>query len=134
MPASSKGPTPDRGELSPQEKAAFERRVSDLDARIGVAKSEARHESTVSDGSSGRGMAYGFRMASELIGAGAVGGLIGHGLDVWLNTRPWLFLLFFTLGFAAGVMSVMRAYRRFQAEITAMTRGNIGKPVAGDDD
>ena len=64
----------------------------------------------------GRGMAYGMRMATELVAAVIVGGLIGYALDWWLGTKPWLFLLFFVLGFAAGVLNVLRAYERMQKE------------------
>ena len=135
MPSSTKGPPPSGREMSPEEKAAFDQRVSDLGTRIGAAKTEARHETAgTADGASKRGMAIGLRMSSELVGAIAVGGLIGHGLDRWFGTGPWLFLLFFMLGFAAGVLNVLRAYRRFQAEIAAATGGNIGKPVADEDD
>ena len=82
----------------------------------------------------GRGMAYGMRMAAELVAAVIVGGLIGYGLDYWLGSKPWLFLLFFVLGFAAGVLNVVRAYERMQKEIAARTGGRIGKSVPDDDD
>ena len=82
----------------------------------------------------GRGMAYGMRMAAELVGAVIVGGAIGWGLDKWLGSTPWLFLLFFVLGFAAGVLNVVRAYERMQKDITARTGGNIGHSVPDDED
>ena len=63
-----------------------------------------------------------------------VGGVIGWGLDWWLGTKPWLFLLFFVLGFAAGVLNVVRAYERMQKEITARTGGRIGHSVPDDED
>ena len=82
----------------------------------------------------GRGMAYGMRMAAELVGAVIVGGAIGWGLDKWLGSTPWLFLLFFVLGFAAGVLNVVRAYERMQKEIMARTGGRIGHKVPDDED
>ncbi|HEX6211290.1 MAG TPA: AtpZ/AtpI family protein [Methylomirabilota bacterium] len=39
-----------------------------------------------------------------LMGAGA-----GYLLDGWLGTSPWLFLLGFFLGLAAGIRNVFRA-------------------------
>ena len=33
---------------------------------------------------------------------------LGYALDHWLGTAPWLFLLGFVLGVAAGVVSVFR--------------------------
>ena len=82
----------------------------------------------------GRGMAYGMRMASELVGAVVVGAAIGYGLDWVLGTKPWLLLVFFVLGFAAGVLNVMRGYERLQADIRRETGGNIGHSVPDDDD
>jgi ATP synthase protein I len=79
-------------------------------------------------------MAYGFRMSSELVGAIVVGGLIGDGLDRLLGTLPWLFLLLFVHGFAAGILNILRAYRQMQGEITAQTGGTQGKSVKDDDE
>ena len=79
-------------------------------------------------------MAYGLRMATELVAAVLVGGLIGYGLDYLLGTSPWLFLLFFMLGFAAGIMNLLRAYRRLQAEIDAETGGYLGEDMPKNDD
>ncbi|MDO9382494.1 MAG: AtpZ/AtpI family protein [Hyphomicrobiaceae bacterium] len=79
-------------------------------------------------------MAYGLRMASEFVGAVLVGGLIGFGLDRWLGTTPWLFLVFFFLGFAAGVVNVTRSFTRLQEEIKVATKGDIGRSLPNDDD
>jgi ATP synthase protein I len=79
-------------------------------------------------------MAYGLRMASELVAAVLVGGIIGYFLDYLLGTAPWLFLVMFLLGFVAGILNVLRAYRRLQSEIDAETGGNLGRRVADDDD
>ena len=38
-----------------------------------------------------------------------VGAGIGWGLDFWLGTTPWGLIVFVLLGFAAGVLNVMRA-------------------------
>ena len=43
-----------------------------------------------------------------VIGAG-----FGYLLDGWLGTSPWLFLVFFFLGVAAGILNVFRAASRF---------------------
>ncbi|MFM9850284.1 MAG: AtpZ/AtpI family protein [Hyphomicrobiaceae bacterium] len=122
-----------RGELSPEERAAFERRVDQLGDKL--KRAEAQHDTGRQGGDTlqGRGMAYGFRMSSELVGAIVVGGLIGYALDQWLGTKPWLFLVFFVFGFAAGILNLLRAYRQMQGEITAQTGGNLGKTVPNDD-
>jgi ATP synthase protein I len=40
-----------------------------------------------------------------------VGAAIGYGLDRLLGTTPWLMIILLGLGFAAGVLSVVRASR-----------------------
>ena len=37
-----------------------------------------------------------------------IGGVIGYFLDRWLHTRPWLMLVFGTLGFIGGVRELLR--------------------------
>ena len=37
----------------------------------------------------------------------------GRLLDGWLGTAPWMFMLFFFFGLAAGVLNVYRAAGRF---------------------
>jgi len=125
-----------RSQMSPQERAAFEHRVSDLGARLGKvrAQQQAEAETQLDAEMRGRGMAYGMRMAAELVGAVIVGAFIGIGLDWLIGTKPWLFLLFFVLGFAAGVLNVVRAYERMQKEIAARTGGRLGQTVRDDED
>jgi ATP synthase protein I len=119
--------------MSPKERAEFKARVSDLDGKLDKLRHDGRDVEKDAE-LRGRGMAYGMRMATELVSAVIVGGLIGYALDWWLNTKPWLFLLFFVLGFAAGVLNVLRAYERMQKDFMARTGGRIGHSVPDDDD
>jgi ATP synthase protein I len=43
----------------------------------------------------------------------AVGLLFGYVLDRWLNTRPWMLLLFLLLGVVSGFVSLFRGLRRW---------------------
>jgi ATP synthase protein I len=54
-------------------------------------------------------MARGFRLSTELVAGVLVGALIGWLLDRWLGISPWGMIVFLLLGFAAGVLNVMRA-------------------------
>jgi len=130
----AKDQNPGRGELTPEERAAFQRRAGRLGDDLEKARGAHRTEPRGGDALRGRGMAYGLRMSSELVAAIVVGGLIGYGLDRWLGTTPWLFLVFFLLGFAAGILNVLRAYQRVQSEIASQTGGRIGKSMPDDDD
>ena len=54
-------------------------------------------------------MALGFRLSSELVAGVAVGGLLGWSFDRWLSTSPFGLIVFVLLGFAAGVVNVVRS-------------------------
>jgi ATP synthase protein I len=56
----------------------------------------------------GRAMSLGLNAFSEFVGAILVGAFIGWQADGWLNTRPWLLVLFLGLGAAAGFWNVYR--------------------------
>ena len=53
--------------------------------------------------------ARGFRMSTELVAGVLVGALIGWLIDRGLGISPWGMIVFLLLGFAAGVLNVMRA-------------------------
>lgn len=52
----------------------------------------------------------GFRAGVEVVSALVVGVGIGFMLDRWLGTWPWLFLVFFVVGGAAGVLNIYRLF------------------------
>jgi ATP synthase protein I len=54
------------------------------------------------------GYARGFRLSSELVAGVLVGAGIGWALDRMLGISPWGLIVFLLLGFAAGVINVMR--------------------------
>jgi len=51
-----------------------------------------------------------------LVSAVAVGTIIGFILDSWFDTKPWLIIIFFFLGAAAGILNVIRTANRMQKE------------------
>ena len=54
-------------------------------------------------------MARGFQLSSELIAGVVVGALMGWGFDRLLSTSPFGLIVFLLLGFAAGVLNVIRS-------------------------
>ena len=85
--------------------------------RLKIAKNKARSKyssSKKADPKSGIGIA--FKMSTELVSAVAVGTIIGFILDSWFDTKPWLIIVFFFLGAAAGLLNVIRTANRMQKE------------------
>ncbi|PKQ05943.1 MAG: hypothetical protein CVT73_10855 [Alphaproteobacteria bacterium HGW-Alphaproteobacteria-12] len=60
-------------------------------------------------------MGIAFRLTTELVAGVFVGGFIGWALDRWLGTTPWLMLVFFFIGVAAGILNVYRAAQQISA-------------------
>jgi ATP synthase protein I len=56
-----------------------------------------------------QGLALGFRIGIELVTAVVVSVGLGWAIDRWLGTRPWVMLVMFFLGIAAGMLNVYRA-------------------------
>jgi ATP synthase protein I len=71
---------------------------------------------------SGTDMAYAFRLASEFVAGVIVGAALGWGLDRLAGTSPWGLIGFLLLGFAAGVLNVIRTSSRLTSS------GGVTKP------
>ncbi len=61
-------------------------------------------------------MGNAFKLGTELVAAVAVGTIIGFILDSWFDTKPWLIIIFFFLGAAAGMLNVIRAANKMQKD------------------
>ena len=93
------------------EEAALSARLRDLGKRLG-----RHHSDGPSDSEPGQrptadpsAIARGFRLSAELVAGVLVGAAIGWLLDRGLGISPWGMIVFLLLGFAAGVLNVMRA-------------------------
>ena len=61
-------------------------------------------------------MGYAFKLGTEFVAAVTVGTIIGFILDNWFGTKPWLIIVFFFIGSAAGMLNITRAAKRMQKE------------------
>jgi ATP synthase protein I len=96
--------------LPPSDEAALSARLRRLGERLGQ-----QHPDRPSGSEPGQrpnadpsGIARGFRLSAELVAGVLVGAGIGWLLDRWLGISPWGMIVFLLLGFAAGVLNVMR--------------------------
>ena len=76
------------------------------------------------------GLSRGFRLASEFTAAIIVGAGLGYLIDMVLPTRPWAMVVLLLLGFAAGVLNVVRATR----EMNDATAVPADTPALRDDE
>jgi ATP synthase protein I len=98
------------GEISPEDREAIRKRASDLGTKLDAAKQ--RRTPAHGAGSDPGALGRAWRVSAELIGGVIAGGAIGWFLDAWLGTRPFLFILLFLLGSAAGILNVVRQAQR----------------------
>jgi ATP synthase protein I len=105
----------DRGKQQTSE-AALSARLQRLNEGLGQARDQAHDAAGHSSDSSGAqraataaGYAKGFRLSSELVAGVVVGAGIGWLIDRGLGVSPWGLIVFLLLGFAAGVLNVMRS-------------------------
>jgi ATP synthase protein I len=86
--------------------------TDDFGTRLAAAKARAqvRQASEDQGGQQGslRGYAWAFRLASEFFAGIVVGGMIGWLIDRFAGTSPWGLIVFLLVGFAAGVLNVVR--------------------------
>jgi ATP synthase protein I len=106
------------GNKTSSDEAALSARLGSLNQRLSKIRDNRKVETDQSgteDGNSAArasAMARGFQLSSELIAGVVVGAAIGWGFDRLLSTSPFGLIVFFLLGFVAGVVNVVRAARR----------------------
>ena len=88
----------------------------DFKTRLKIAKSKIKKQLDNDNEKKGSFMGSAFKLGTELVAAVAVGTIIGFILDSWFDTKPWLIIIFFFLGAAAGILNVIRAAKRMQKE------------------
>jgi ATP synthase protein I len=122
--------TRDNGDRSKArtEEAALSARLQRLGEGLGQARGRAGPPSDrpgVDRAATASGYARGFRLSSELVAGVVVGAGIGWLIDRWLGISPWGLIVFLLLGFAAGVLNVMRTARVVAGTaLDDRTRGN----------
>ncbi|HME28424.1 MAG TPA: AtpZ/AtpI family protein [Pseudolabrys sp.] len=93
----------------PDDEAALSARLQRLGKRLAQANRPSENGFGPRQTVDTSAIARGFRLSTELVGGVLVGAAIGWLLDRWLGTSPWGLTVFLLLGFAAGVLNVMRA-------------------------
>ena len=90
------------------------RTPEDFKTRLKIAKSKIKKQVQSDIEKKGSFMGSAFKLGTELVAAVAVGTIIGFILDSWFGTKPWLIIIFFFLGAAAGMLNVIKTANRMQ--------------------
>ena len=98
-------PSRDGAENGEPDRAALET----LGRQIEAAQAKARGEGRDTGVAKYAGVSLAWRMVVELLVGMALGLWMGWALDEWLGTMPVFLLIFGLLGFAAGVVTMLRS-------------------------
>ena len=88
----------------------------DFKTRLKIAKSKIKKQLDNDNEKRGSFMGNAFKLGTELVAAVAVGTIIVFILDTWFDTKPWLIIIFFFLGAAAGMLNVIKTANQMQKE------------------
>jgi ATP synthase protein I len=87
----------------------------DFKTRLKIAKDKVKNYSKITNNHQNSSfMGSAFKLGTELVSAVLVGTIIGFILDNWFDTKPWLIIVFFFLGSAAGILNVIKTAKRMQ--------------------
>lgn len=124
----------DRGFARPAERVCMDDKprppLEDLDFRLRKARGEDRRDDR--GRLPGTRLGQALHLAIEMAAALAVGGGLGWLLDDWMETGPWLFVVFIFVGIAAGILNAFRAAQRLGA--TPLVREGAGRRDESEDE
>jgi len=111
--AGSDGPG-ETGKAGPERAASgrdddLERRRRELEASLAARRPERRGSGQGAERGGVAGYGQAFKLSSEFIGGIAVGAGLGWVIDGFLGSSPWGLIIFLLLGFAAGILNVLRS-------------------------
>ena len=82
--------------------------------RLEIAKKKLSKRNLDKNKQSKSSIGQAFKMSTELVSAVVVGTIIGFILDKTFGTNPWLILIFFFVGVAAGIINVVKSAKKMQ--------------------
>ena len=82
--------------------------LEELDAKLKAARGQREAKGGGSKAEAGSGLGMALKVGVEFVSAVGIGVAIGLLLDYWLETKPWLMIVFFLLGSAAGFLNIFR--------------------------
>ena len=99
------------------------RRLAEIEERLKKAREKRGEVRQVESPNSKLGIA--FRLVTELMAAVLVGGAIGWGLDRIFRTGPFLLIVMFMVGVAAGFFTVVRTAQQMNRDQAAKDADSV---------
>ena len=83
--------------------------LKEISTRLEIAKKKFKKKQITKNGSNAASLGKALKISTELVAAVDVGTTLGFILDNWFDTRPWLTIIFFFMGVAAGILNVIKS-------------------------
>ncbi len=96
-------------DLSADRKTELSRRLRDLDRQLDARRATGKESSSAEGESDKPGYAMAIRLGADFVAGVVLGAALGWGVDRLFGTGPWGLIVFLLLGFAAGILTVMRS-------------------------
>ena len=93
------------------------KKFSELSTRLKIAKKKANKNSFTNDKKNASSLGTALKLSTEMVAAVFVGATIGFILDDWFDSKPWLIIIFFFVGVAAGITNVVRSAKLMQKNV-----------------
>lgn len=98
----------------------LETRRRNLQAELERQKKQEHSDPELMNDEPRKGMAQAIKLSSEFLAGVVVGIILGLGVDQLAGTSPWGLIIFLFLGFAAGILNILRS-------VGAVPPSQIGK-------
>ena len=93
------------------------KKSNNLTTRLKIAKDKMDKKSLNNDNNQPSSLGMALKLSTEMVAAVLVGTIIGFILDSWFDSKPWLIIIFFFVGVAAGITNVIRTAKLMQKNV-----------------
>ena len=93
------------------------KKSDNLKTRLKIAKAKIDKKTLNNDNNKPASLGMALKLSTEMVAAVLVGTIIGYILDSWFDSKPWLIIIFFFVGAAAGITNVVRSAKLMQKNV-----------------
>ena len=90
------------------------KKIDEFNTRLKIAKEKINENTSNNNKDNTSQLGRALKLSTEMVAAVFVGAIIGFILDNWFDSKPWLTIILFFAGVAAGILNVVRSAKRMQ--------------------
>ena len=90
------------------------KKIDEFNTRLKIAKEKINENTSNNNKDNTSQLGRALKLSTEMVASVFVGTIIGFILDNWFESKPWLTIILFFAGVAAGILNVVRSAKRMQ--------------------